>query len=55
MAFNPRQEYQVVEDLISIKDFTDFSEEYVTRPPYQRKNVWSTKKKQNLLDSLLRR
>lgn len=55
MAFNPKQEYQVVEDLITIKDFSDYSEEYVTRPPYQRKSVWSTRKKQNLLDSLFRR
>src|SRR5690606_23469583 len=28
---------------------------YVTRPPYQRKSVWGPKKKQNLLDSLIRR
>ena len=55
MAFNPKQEYQVVEDLCTIKDFSDYSEEYVTRPPYQRKNVWSVGKKQNLLDSLFRR
>lgn len=55
MSFNPKQEYQVVEDLIAIKDFSDYSEEFVTRPPYQRKNVWSTRKKQNLLDSLFRR
>jgi hypothetical protein len=55
MAFNPKEEYQVVEDLITIKDFSDYSEEYVTRPPYQRKNVWSPRKKQNLLDSLFRR
>ncbi|MCB9720072.1 MAG: DUF262 domain-containing protein [Candidatus Omnitrophica bacterium] len=55
MAFNPKQEYQVIEDLLTIKDFSDYSEEYVTRPPYQRKNVWSTRKKQNLLDSLFRR
>lgn len=55
MTFNPKQEYQVVEDLITIKDFSDYSEEYVTRPPYQRKNVWPARKKQNLLDSLFRR
>lgn len=55
MAFNPKQEYDVVEDLIEIKDFSDFREDYVTRAPYQRKNVWSVKKKQTLLDSLFRR
>jgi uncharacterized protein with ParB-like and HNH nuclease domain len=30
-------------------------EEFVVRPPYQRKNVWSRKKQQALLDSLFRR
>ena len=55
MPFNPKQAYQIVEDLITIKDFSDYSEDFVTRPPYQRKNVWATKKKQNLLDSLFRR
>lgn len=55
MAFNPKQEYQVVEDIISIKDFSDYQEEYVTRPPYQRKNVWPPRKKQTLLDSLFHR
>ncbi|MGR3179211.1 MAG: HNH endonuclease family protein [Candidatus Anammoxibacter sp.] len=28
---------------------------YVTRPPYQRKSVWSKMKKQSLMDSLFRR
>lgn len=55
MSFNPEQQYEVIEDLIPIKDFSDYAEEYVTRPPYQRKNVWLLRKKQNLLDSLFRR
>lgn len=55
MSFNPKQKYQVKPDTIAIKDFHDYSEDYVTRPPYQRKNVWSTKKKQDILDSLFRR
>ena len=41
--------------LLGIKDFFDYKEDYVTRPPYQRKSVWSTKKKQSLMDSLFRR
>ncbi|MFA8300733.1 MAG: HNH endonuclease family protein [Hyphomicrobiales bacterium] len=55
MAFNPKQEYLVVSKDIQIQDFHDYSEEYITRPPYQRKTVWSNKKKQALMDSLFRR
>lgn len=55
MVFNPRSEYTIVPKEISIKDFHDYEEDFVTRPPYQRKAVWSRKKKQSLLDSLFRR
>ena len=55
MPFNPKSEYITVPTEISIKDFFDYKEDYVTRPPYQRKSVWSTKKKQSLMDSLFRR
>ena len=55
MSFNPEQKYLITETKIPIKDFHDYSEEYITRPPYQRKTVWSKKKKENLLDSLFRR
>lgn len=55
MAFNPKPEYITVSTDINIKDFFDYSEMYVTRPPYQRKSVWSKKKKQSLMDSLFRR
>lgn len=55
MAFNPKPEYSIENDKISIKDFFEYSDEYVTRPPYQRKSVWPKKKKQSLLDSLFRR
>ena len=55
MAFNPKSEYTIVSTDISIKDFFDYKEDYVTRPPYQRKAVWSKKKKQSLMDSLFRR
>ncbi len=53
--FNPKTEYDVGFDTIQIQDFSAYKEEYVVRPPYQRKSVWSLKKKQALLDSLFRR
>lgn len=55
MPFNPKPEYSIVPDQIQIKDFYDYTDDFITRPPYQRKNVWSLKKKQALLDSLFRR
>jgi len=54
-VFNPRTAYDVGFDTIAIKDLADYKEEYVVRPPYQRKSVWSRKKQQALLDSLFRR
>ncbi len=55
MAFNPRKDYEVLFEPIPITDFKDFAEEYIVRPPYQRKTVWSRRKQQALLDSLFRR
>lgn len=55
MSFNPKPEYIIVSTDINIKDFFEYKEMYVTRPPYQRKSVWSKKKKQSLMDSLFRR
>ncbi|MEZ4888662.1 MAG: DUF262 domain-containing protein [Chitinophagales bacterium] len=55
MAFNPKQEYLIVEDKIRLKDFHDYKDYYITRPPYQRKAVWSVKKQQALIDSIFRR
>ena len=55
MPFNPKSEYTIVSTEISIKDFFDYKEDFVTRPPYQRKSVWSKSKKQALMDSLFRR
>jgi len=55
MPFNPRLKYTVRDHPYSIKDFFDYADDFITRPPYQRKNVWSRKKKQALLDSLFRR
>src|SRR5262245_57639650 len=53
--FNPKQQYEVIQDSLPIRDFNDYWEEFVVRPPYQRKSVWAKKKKQALLDSLFRR
>jgi hypothetical protein len=55
MAFNPKQEYQIIPDSIGLRDFHEYSEDYITRPPYQRKSVWSVKKQQGLFDSFFRR
>lgn len=53
--FLPKSDYDVIPDKIDIRDFYEYTEEFVTRPPYQRKNVWSVKRQQALLDSLFRR
>ncbi len=55
MAFSPEQEYIIVTENIHIKRFHDFREQYIVRPPYQRKTVWDPKTKDDLLDSLFRR
>jgi len=55
MSFNPKTEYITVPSDINIEDFFKYKEAYVTRPPYQRKSVWSKQKKQSLMDSLFRR
>ncbi len=52
--FRPDKTYIVVPDKIHIKTFHEKKERYTTRPPYQRKSVWSQSKKQALLDSLFR-
>ena len=53
--FDPRTEYVIINKNIPIRDFHLYPEEFVVRPPYQRKSVWSRKKRQALLDSLFRR
>lgn len=53
--FNPETEYHIVHKTFPIRDFHAYAEEFVVRPPYQRKNVWSRRKQQDLLDSLFRR
>jgi len=55
MAFNPKSEYTIVSKEFNIEEFHKYKDEFVTRPPYQRKAVWSRGKKQSLMDSLFRR
>ncbi len=55
MAFNPEPEYHIETKAINIRHFHAFKERYIVRPPYQRKTVWDSGKKQVFLDSLFRR
>lgn len=52
--FDPEPAYNVVIKTIPLREFSDYADEYVLRPPYQRKTVWSRAKQQALLDSLFR-
>ena len=54
-AYSPKKEYQTIQEITKILDFHRYPEDYVLRPPYQRKSVWSVKKQQSLLESLFRR
>ena len=55
MPFNPEAEYTIVRQDFDIQDFHKYEEDFITRPAYQRKNVWKKKDKQALMDSLFRR
>jgi hypothetical protein len=55
MPFNPKQEYLVISKDFNIEEFHKYPDDFITRPPYQRKTVWSLRKKQDLIDSLFRR
>jgi len=39
----------------ALKDFHKSRELFITRPPYQRKNVWPKNTKEALIESLFRR
>jgi uncharacterized protein DUF262 len=52
--FEPRPAYDVVFANIPLREFTEYWDEFVVRPPYQRKTVWGRSKQQALLDSLFR-
>ena len=55
MAYNPVSAYDIERTQIPVRDFSEYEDEYIIRPPYQRKTVWSRKQHQDLLDSLFRR
>lgn len=55
MAFNPEAEYHIETVPINVRHLHAYRQRYIVRPPYQRKTVWETGKKQALLDSLFRR
>ena len=53
MSFSIPDEYTVVPKSFPLKDFVDYKDNYLTRPPYQRKPVaWEPKRKIAFLDSL---
>ena len=52
--FDVKSEYRVVNEAVRLTEFRDFWEDFVVRPPYQRKSVWGRKKQQELLDSIFR-
>ena len=54
-VFDPPTEYDISREKTPLKDFHDYADEYITRPPYQRTTVWNRQKKLRLLDSLFRR
>ena len=39
--FSPKPDYYITSKPTHIKDFFEYAEAYVVRPPYQRKNVWT--------------
>ena len=54
VMFKKPQEYLVISQVTPMIDFHNRKGLYVTRPPYQRKVVWSTAKQKALLDSIFR-
>ncbi|MCY4024002.1 MAG: DUF262 domain-containing protein [Anaerolineaceae bacterium] len=55
MPFSPKPDYDIVPRQILIRNFTSLRAKYISRPPYQRKTVWSRRQQSLLLDSLFRR
>ncbi len=54
VMFKKPEEYLVISQVTPMIDFHNRKGLYVTRPPYQRKVVWSTAKQKALLDSIFR-
>ncbi|NLF02043.1 MAG: DUF262 domain-containing protein [Anaerolineales bacterium] len=53
--YSPQTKYDIVPQIVPLRRFRLYPENYVVRPPYQRKSVWSKAMQQGLLDSLFRR
>lgn len=54
-VFDPPTEYDISRESLRLREFHDYADEYIVRPPYQRTTVWTRQKKLRLLDSLFRR
>lgn len=52
--FDVKSEYRISQTDVRLEEFHRFADEFVVRPPYQRKSVWSKKRQQELLDSIFR-
>lgn len=52
--FDIKKEYRVFNDAVLFTEFHLYPEDFVVRPPYQRKSVWGRKRRQELLDSIFR-
>ncbi len=53
--FNPKEEYAVSSEKFQLRDFREYPDQFILRPPYQRHSgVWGSKMKQQFLDSLFR-
>ena len=52
MGFDLRSKLEIIQKDISIELLHKYSDDYLARPPYQRKNVWKPAKQQQLLVSL---
>ena len=53
--FAPKKDYTVSPDKIPLKHFHLYRDNFILRPPYQRKsNIWDMKKREVFLDSLCR-
>lgn len=52
--FDIKSEYRVFNEAIRFTEFHLYPEDFVVRPPYQRKSVWNRKRQQELLDSIFR-
>ena len=53
--YEPEKKYSTDTYQVKLIDLDRYANEYVMRPPYQRKTVWSRKQQQQLIDSIFKR